>query len=129
MTVLKNRKFTVAIHKIAGPDEEWLRPHDHGCDFFSLILRGGYVEAYYKNPRVTLKSPIFRHFGVLSSHILRKEEAHRIAECRPNTVTVFITWNYQDRHPMAFTERGHLLFKDYYGKGYHLEDGAWQDEA
>jgi hypothetical protein len=30
---------------------------------------------------------------------------------------------------MAFTERGHLLYADYYGKGYHVEDGDWVDES
>ena len=119
MPLIKTKWFSVSIHKISGPDPEWLAPHDHGCDFFSLILSGGYTERIYVHPELGLNRTKDRTHKPWSGHILRNQYAHRVIAAKP-TKTVFITWNHLNRRPMAYTPMGHLAYKDYYGKGLHL---------
>ena len=118
--IIRTSRFSVSVHSLAGPDPDYMAPHDHGCDFFSFIIRGGYTENVYRNPFKTLENPEPRPHRRFSCHILRNSSAHRIVECTPRTLTLFVTWNHQGRRAMAFTRLGHLSYADYYGKGLHV---------
>lgn len=118
---IKTSKFSVSIHLLPpGADPEYMAPHDHGCDFFSFMLRGGYTENVYKDPFNTLENPERKTHRRFSCHTLKNDWAHRIVEMKPNTTTLYITWNHQGRRVMAFTRLGHMEYADYYGKGLHL---------
>lgn len=106
LKVVKNSRFTVFLHKITSADPEGTYPHDHGCDFFSLGLRGSYVEELFDDPMDQSKVRKVKR-GTARAHVMRNSQAHRILSLsRDNVYTLFITWNFAHRPAWAYGPEG-----------------------
>lgn len=116
-------KFSVSIHRIESADPLRSFPHDHGCDFYSFILKGGYGEKFYKNIANGANNSIDRKFKLFSSHIFRGHSAHIITQCKKITYTIFITWNHDTRPPLIYTPDGAVTFGEYFSKKLFIKYG------
>jgi hypothetical protein len=103
MRLLKTKRVRVALNRLV-PDIKGTLPHDHGCDFFSLVVWGDYLEDLYPDARGTKHSLVKRRW--LTCHVMRNSAAHRIETNRPGTITLFITWKFIGRGPMVFHPDG-----------------------
>ncbi len=100
--ILKTPLFSICIHWLNKPDPEpWL--HDHPVSFFSVILRGGYLEL-----RKDWHGYIRKRFN-----FIRATDLHKIEEVLPGTVTICFMgpkvreWGFH-------TLDGWVCWKDYY---------------
>lgn len=106
LKIVKNSKFTIFLHKITSADPEGTYPHDHGCDFFSVGLRGSYLEQVFDNPMDQTKFRYVRR-GLGQGHIMRNSQAHRILSLsRDSVYTLFITFNFAHRPAWAYGPDG-----------------------
>jgi hypothetical protein len=103
MALVKSSRVRVTINRMNWDTRENYF-HDHGCDFFSLILRGGYGEDV-RDP-ADFDIPMIRYRGLLSMHIMRNKRVHRVIGNKPGTLTLFITFNHQGRGPLAYHRDG-----------------------
>ena len=78
--IFKTPWFALVMHWINGPDPE-PDPHDHPVTFFSLILRGWYVEE-----RGLLAVP--RTYIHIWYNFIRATDIHRIVYVHPKTITL-----------------------------------------
>lgn len=100
-------RWGINIHFIDGPDPG-LDMHDHPWAFFTIILRGGYMEeaakttvldaAYAHNMGVT---PTLRYWKRWSVHKMPLHVAHRIFHADPGTVTLMVH-GPKRRNPWGF---------------------------
>jgi hypothetical protein len=113
LKIARNSKFTIFIHKIIPVELEGVYPHDHGCDFFSFGLRGGYTEELFDDPYDQTKSKII-YRGAGKGHIMRNSQAHKfVSLSRDNVYTLFITWNFVGRKAWLFTPEGPITFEEF----------------
>lgn len=88
LRVLQTPRFAIYLHWIYLPDED-RDPHDHPCNFWSMVVRGGYTEQVYPYVRVrrdfATKVKTWRRGSV---HKMPYDQAHRITHIRPGTVTL-----------------------------------------
>lgn len=89
-----------SVHWLYSPDSA--DQHDHPASFFSIILRGGYVE------EVATYSPTGVRWDVRTRRVRwfnfkRAEGAHAIREIEPGTVTL-VLWGRR-RRPWGFWVR------------------------
>jgi hypothetical protein len=119
---INTSKFSVSINKIISADAVSTLPHDHACDFASIVLWGRYTEKVYKdylnNPNDVKK----RSFRIFSFHKFLHNWAHIIIECK-NAYTLFVTWNHQGRKPYIYTPDGAVTFQEYFSKKMFLKYG------
>lgn len=105
--------FALYLHFIFEPDLD-RDPHDHPCNFWSMILRGGYQEHIYqtKNLRAHNWSAAVKRWGVGSLHYVPVNVAHQIVSLRPRTVT--LCWFGRRQRLWGFwTPSGFVTAKDY----------------
>lgn len=115
-----SKKYSISIHKIIY--RKWLEdeyPHDHGLDFLSIILWGGYTEELFKDKYASIKNGeiVRRRWG--SWHIMRNSSSHKVIKVHPrkSAWTLFITWNYEPRRQSyIYTPEGRMTAGEYYGK-------------
>lgn len=90
--VCMTQLFSVCIHwvKFADPDPD---PHSHQRSFFSIVLRGGYVEEVYA-PAIYASSGLFEpnptHRRVRWVNWKPFGSVHRVVAVEPGTVTLVI---------------------------------------
>ena len=102
--------FALYLHFIFEPDLD-RDPHDHPCNFWSLILRGGYFERVYMNIRNLFYNDYRtrRRFTVAKMPITW---AHRIEELKPGTIT--LCWfGARQRRWGFWTDLGFVPAQDY----------------
>ncbi len=82
--LLKIGKLSICIHKFDQPDED---PdcHDHPFHFFTLVLKGWYIEHFWNGKMK------FRH--ILSGGFRKAECLHRVTHCSKPVWTLCIKWN------------------------------------
>src|SRR5215472_16418100 len=79
--------FGIYVHRIYREDLDPV-PHDHPWRFWSLVLRGGYIEHLHERPGNGQMRWV-RH-GRWSLHQFPLHHAHRIISVRPKTVTLVL---------------------------------------
>jgi hypothetical protein len=90
--------FGVYVHFIYREDLDPV-PHDHPWRFWSLVLRGGYVEEFSADVRVHQVSESRERLAG-SVHAFPLRACHRIVSVRPRTVTLVLvgrklrTWGF-----------------------------------
>lgn len=107
--LLQTPLFGVYVHFIYREDLDPV-PHDHPWRFWSLVLRGGYVEHLWPDSRVPEVSEI-RHRLRGYVHAFPLRSCHRIVAVQPRTVTLVLvgrkvrTWGFYDhRRGNAFVD-------------------------
>ena len=105
-------RFAIYVHQIWEPDTQGgreVRPHNHPANFWICILRGGYMEWLYPEPRMlpNFAEAKIHHTG--SCRSMGTTEAHYIAKLLrvPSWSLVFVgrrnpTWYF-------FTEKGEAI--------------------
>lgn len=88
--------FAFYLHFIYLPDDQ--APHDHPCNFWSLILRGGYTERFYRDPGLFERSRFYgpsspetftvRNWTRWTVHGTPTSAAHRITVLEPRTISL-----------------------------------------
>lgn len=77
--------FALYLHFIYEPDLD-RDPHDHPCNFWAWIVRGGYKEdVYYWGPARIPRTQVWRRFSI---HKMPVIAAHQIRELHGKTVTL-----------------------------------------
>lgn len=76
--------FAIDIHWINAPDPEPYL-HDHPVTFFSIILRGGYLEIRKKGDQPHFKLVWHRWFNFIRASV---EDRHRIIAVKAKTITI-----------------------------------------
>ena len=116
-TIWVSKKYTVSIHKIIY--REWLAdeyPHDHGVDFLSIVLWGGYTEELFKDKYASFKNGevVKRRWG--SWHVMKNSASHKIIKVHPTKScwTLFTTWNYTGERAFVYTPDGKIRVSEYY---------------
>lgn len=91
LRVVQTPAFAVYLHFIYKPDDD-ADPHDHPMNFWSLILRGGYVEEVYETSRQTRTKRLVgtRRWRRGSIHRMGTGLAHRISRLDQRTVTLVL---------------------------------------
>lgn len=118
--ILRTPWGTLRLHNILRADDD-ADPHDHPFDFWSLVVRGGYIEERYTR-RATWRMGIGwksngarvdiepRGFGSLAHR--NAMDMHRIGYVKANTWTIVITG--PKRRPWGFlTEHGWVGWRAY----------------
>lgn len=106
--ILRTPWGTLRVHHILRADAD-PDPHDHPFDFTSLILLGGYVEAFRDAGRDVIS--YFRAGAVIRRKAF---DAHRLVHVLPDTWTLVITgpkckpWGYH-------TSKGWVPWRRYHG--------------
>ena len=106
LNLIKTPWFSIKLHWIHRPDPD-RDLHDHPWWFISLVLRGGYMELESKDPARKRGEPRL----VKRWNFKNKTTAHRIAEVKPNTLTLILSgpkdtakeWGFYDAETMQFT--------------------------
>jgi hypothetical protein len=113
---VKNRWFTISIHKLQDPGMVLTDPHDHPSNFLSIGLKGRYIETVFQNPNndLSVNSTFERRAGTF--HIMPIEHAHYIHKIGKPAWTLFITWGYRGRRGYMFTEEGAIHPDEYFAK-------------
>jgi len=100
-TLLKIGKLHIRLHQIKDKDSTGLF-HNHPFKYISIILRGGYTEEILKDDNITTKT------HSTGSIIFRGEKTlHKISECNPKTVTLFLAWGNYGWHAVNTGEATH----------------------
>lgn len=89
---------SVIVHWINEPDTG-RHPHDHPWNFWSFVVRGGYLEEVWPTERhfdLSI-SPLQYTLHRWSLHKMGLSAAHRIVVIQPNTVTLIVTGKRQRR--------------------------------
>lgn len=110
--------WAARLHHIATPDHD-RELHDHPWDFYSLVLRGGYIERRPKYPTENWFNWEHNEIGIETWRLpgslafRRHTDRHRITHVLPDTWTLVIT--SPKRHEWGFyTEKnGKVHWKDY----------------
>ena len=118
--LLKTKRFTVSVNRLTRDARfEDIYPHDHGSDFFSVALRGGYTEELFRDPATnwTTGERIVRRFP--SAHKMDYRHAHKADVTHPVgrqrvAWTLFVTWNYQGTRSRVWTEDGPIDSGEYW---------------
>lgn len=103
--ILKGNGWRVSLNRMEWDVEDNFI-HDHGCDFFSVILRGGYVEEVF--PRAGSPESFIRKRRRFSARVLRGTSAHRLLSNSEGTITLFVTFNHLGRPPWAYLPNGEV---------------------
>lgn len=77
--------FALYLHFIFEPDLD-RDPHDHPCNFWALIVRGGYLEDVFTHPLTRI--PRSNTWGPGTVHKMPVEFAHQIRRLNGKTVTL-----------------------------------------
>jgi hypothetical protein len=115
-----SKKYSVSIHKIIY--KTWLHdeyPHDHGLDFLSIILYGGYTEELFPDKHASVKNGKIVKRRPGSWHIMKNLASHKVIKIHSKKAawTLFITWNYEkNRQAYIYTPEGKVTPREYYGK-------------
>ena len=120
---LNTSKFTVSINRIGSADSITSCPHDHGCDFYSIVLKGRYSEKLYKDFLNNPNDMERRTFKIFSGHKFLHNWAHSIYKCDKTTYTLFITFNHLRRKSWIYTPEGTFTQGEFYLKGLNKKYG------
>lgn len=113
LRVLQTPLFAIYLHWIYLPDRD-RDPHDHPCNFWSFIVRGGYNELVFTHPHSRVGKEIQqRRFSL---HKMPIEFAHRILTLKPNTITL-CCFGRRRREWGFWTPAGFVNFNDYADAG------------
>lgn len=104
MPLVKTKRVRISLHRLEWDTRENI-VHDHGCDFFSVILRGSYIEEIHPD-RADYHTIEVKRRRWLSAHILRNTQPHRLLKNQARTVTLFVTFNHLGRGPWAYLPDG-----------------------
>lgn len=133
LRVVQTPWFSTLIHWIYEPDPD-RDPHDHPWPFWSLIVRGGYVERVYGRYAPNSRTPLLsvakrlenyntRVWRRRSWHKMSIEDAHHITEVIPGTITCVFTGR-RVRQFCFWTPEGEIPWGRYLGVNYASEDVA-----
>lgn len=91
LRILATPWFAVMLHFVYLTDTD-RDPHDHPWNFWSFIVKGGYIEHVWMNPR-NRKRNLYntRTWGRFTLHKMSKHWAHKITEIKPGTITLVFT--------------------------------------
>lgn len=98
--LLQTPLFGIYVHFIYREDLDRV-PHDHPWTFWSLVLRGGYIEELHERPGSGEHRQVYHWRG--QAHRFPLHHAHRIVHVEPRTVTLCLTgpkrrtWGFYDR--------------------------------
>ena len=109
--IIQTPLFGVFLHDLNAPDAAG-DPHDHPWNFWSIILRGSYVECYYPHPEVSLDYKRYRYWKRWTIHRMTKDQAHRIVLLDRRTKTLIFTGR-RSRVWGFFTPTGWVSWKTY----------------
>lgn len=111
--LLQTPLFGIYLHFIYREDLD-RAPHDHPWSFWSLVLRGSYIEDYRPDVRVVNKLMDGREHKCLSWHHMPLGAAHQIVWVEDRTVTLCLVgrkqrnWGFYDTD-----EQANAIFVDY----------------
>jgi hypothetical protein len=95
-------------------------PHDHPWNFWSFVLRGGYVEHIYDSPDAFAQPKWWRRFSL---HKMPSSAAHQIRSVVKDTVT-FVVTGRRTRTWGFWTKAGFVPWTTYLGMDQASEDSA-----
>lgn len=78
--------FALYLHFIFEPDLD-RDPHDHPCNFWALIVRGGYYEQVFPH-QFDVKSNYWCSWTPFTLHKMPVDSAHQIKKLNGKTVTL-----------------------------------------
>jgi hypothetical protein len=110
LRILQTPWFALYLHFIYEADLD-RDPHDHPCNFWSLILRGGYTERVYMNS-ANLFYNEHRTRRLFSIAKMPLDWAHRIVELKPHTTTLCLFGPRRKRWGF-WTDLGVVDFEQY----------------
>lgn len=87
LRVVQTPWFGIYVHWINEPDSDRF-PHDHPWRFWSLILRGGYVERVWARQGGDFVDLIWETGSV---HSMKPSQAHQISYVTSNLLTLVFT--------------------------------------
>lgn len=91
-TLLKIGKLHIRLHRIKDIDRSGFF-HNHPFKYVSIVLRGGYTEELLTDPKNIEK----KHSA--GSVIVRSQKTyHKIIQCQPHTLTLFMAWGNYNWH-------------------------------
>jgi hypothetical protein len=103
--------FALYLHFIYEPDLD-RDPHDHPCNFWSLIVRGGYKERVYKWLHDHDHTPTHNRWNRWTLHYMPVAWAHQITDLVPGTIT--LCWfGRRSRRWGFWTSAGFVPSEDY----------------
>jgi hypothetical protein len=119
---VKNRWFTISLHKLNNLPFVVKDPHDHPSKFLSVGLRGSYTEVVFQEPEGDLEvnSTFVRRAGTF--HVMPLEYAHYIYDIGEPCWTLFVTWKYRGRGVRIYTEEGAMSAMEYFSKMSAMKD-------
>lgn len=111
LRILQTPWFAFYLHFIYEPDLD-RDPHDHPCNFWALIVRGGYIERVFDAVRQgDYRSQILTQKRG-SIHKMPIEYAHQIISLRPDTITLCFFGRRQRRWGF-WTSNGFVDYETY----------------
>lgn len=87
LRILQTPWFSIYLHWINEPDAD-RDPHDHPWNFWSLILRGSYIERVHDNPDDIGHIQAWQRGSL---HYMHQTQAHRITAVTASVLTLVIT--------------------------------------
>lgn len=89
LRIVQTPWFGIYLHDIHEDDGD-RAPHNHPWSFFSLVLRGGYVERVYDDPAGRPNHWREQMHNRLSLHKMGRVAAHRITYASPGLKTLIL---------------------------------------
>jgi hypothetical protein len=111
LRIINTPWFGIYLHDIHEPDAD-RDPHNHPWSFFSIVLRGHYIERLYKDPSGEPYKWKAQRWDRFSIHRMDQTSAHRIIEAGDGLKTLILVGPRQS------------------GWGFFLGDGSyvpWQE--
>lgn len=87
LRIVQTPWFAIYLHFIYNSDED-RDPHDHPFFFNSFVVRGGYIERLFTNPRRGLDKFVTQRHARWSMHSMPLQSAHIITDLEPDTTTL-----------------------------------------
>jgi hypothetical protein len=110
--IIQTPWFGLLLHRLRTADDERAL-HNHPWPFWSLVLRGGYVEKI--EPAPVAGSSGMRVNDTFSLHSFRLDQRHRIAWVAPGTVTLVLTGRRKQAWGFYTDDARFILAEDYKG--------------
>ena len=113
LRIIQTPWFAVYLHEMHGPDAD-RDLHDHPFDFYSIILKGGYVENWLAKQQGFGLPTHTRVWPRWSGHLMRKTEGHRIRALHETPTYTLVLVGSRTREWGFWTRAGWVPWDKYH---------------
>lgn len=114
LRIIQTPRGAVYLHWIFMADGD-RDPHDHPWNFWSLVIRGGYLEKLLGIPLITRVGEVtYPEWGKWSFRKMPRGKAHSILTVQPGTITLVFTGKRSSTWGF-YTKQGFVPFDQYDG--------------